>query len=310
MWRTDLNGIINIYKEKGYTSHDVVAKLRGILKLRRIGHTGTLDPDAEGVLPICVGKATSLCEYLTEKEKEYEADIHLGIITDTLDLSGEILESNECNCSYDEIVDAVNSFQGEIMQIPPMYSAIKVNGKRLYSLARNGQEIERKPRKVNIKSIEIIEYIEDSKIVRIRATVSKGTYIRSLCDDIGRKLGCGACMGKLVRTKSGVYVIEEAIKLVDVENAVRNDVIAKSIATIESVFGMPAVRTLAEFDKRVKNGNYLEENMVQSKTVQKDDAYIITGDDDVCVYLSDNSFAAVYRFDREREVYKPLKMFI
>ena len=184
-----VNGILNVYKEKGYTSHDVVAKLRGIVGQKKIGHTGTLDPDAEGVLPVCLGRATKVCDMLTEKDKTYEAVLLLGKETDTQDISGTVLRVGETEgLTQEQVKDCVMSFVGEYDQIPPMYSALKVNGKKLYELAREGKTIERKSRKVEIKEIRILEMALPR--VRMEVSCSKGTYIRTLCHDIGEKLGC------------------------------------------------------------------------------------------------------------------------
>ena len=188
-----IHGVVNIYKEKGFTSHDVVAKLRGIVKQKKIGHTGTLDPDAEGVLPVCFGKATRLCDLLTDKDTTYETVLLLGKTTDTQDISGEVLkEGNTQQITEEMLRDAIFSFVGEYAQIPPMYSALKVNGKKLYELAREGKEVERKARPVTIYHIQIKEI----QMPRVRMVVrcSKGTYIRTLCHDIGEMLGCGGCM--------------------------------------------------------------------------------------------------------------------
>ena len=205
----------NIYKEKGFTSFDVVAKLRGILKQKKIGHTGTLDPDAEGVLPVCLGKATRLCEFLTDKVKTYETVMRLGITTDTQDISGTVWKEQEVTVSEQQIREIASSMIGESMQVPPMYSALKVNGKKLYELAREGKVIERKARKVHIFSIEIQEIC----LPRVRMSVhcSKGTYIRTLCHDIGQKLGCGGCMEKLLRTKVGIFELADTLKLSEID---------------------------------------------------------------------------------------------
>ena len=203
-----INGIINIYKEKGYTSHDVVAVLRGICKQKKIGHTGTLDPDAEGVLPVCFGSATKLCEFLTDKNKEYIAVMKLGIETDTQDTTGTILDKREVHVSEEEILKTILSFQGEQTQIPPMYSAVKVNGKKLYELAREGIEIERSARKITVHKIEVLSI--DGDEVKLKVLCSKGTYIRSLCIDIGRRLAIPATMSFLVRTKVGKFKLEKA----------------------------------------------------------------------------------------------------
>ena len=201
-----VNGILNVYKEKGYTSHDVVAKLRGIVGQKKIGHTGTLDPDAEGVLPVCLGRATKVCDMLTEKDKTYEAVLLLGKETDTQDISGTVLRVGETEgLTQEQVKDCVMSFVGEYDQIPPMYSALKVNGKKLYELAREGKTIERKSRKVEIKEIRILEMALPR--VRMEVSCSKGTYIRTLCHDIGEKLGCFGCMESRLRTKVSRFVI-------------------------------------------------------------------------------------------------------
>ena len=195
-----IHGIINVYKEKGFTSHDVVAKLRGIVGQKKIGHTGTLDPDATGVLPVCLGKATKLCDLLTDKNKTYEAVLLLGKTTDTQDITGEVLEEKSTEALTEEKVrEAIEGFIGDYEQIPPMYSALKVNGKKLYELAREGKVIERKARPVKILDIQILEI--DLPKVRMEVSCSKGTYIRTLCHDIGEKLGCGGCMESLILTR-------------------------------------------------------------------------------------------------------------
>ena len=210
-----MNGVLNVYKEQGFTSHDVVAKLRGILKTKKIGHTGTLDPDAVGVLPVCIGKATKLCDLITDWGKTYEAVMLLGTTTDTLDISGKIVAQSEVNVSEVDVLKACNEFIGEYEQIPPMYSALKHNGQKLYELARKGIEIERKPRTVHINTLRVndINLSDKQKTVTITVDCSKGTYIRSLCDDIGKKLGCGACMMKLTRTRVGEFMLDDTLTL-------------------------------------------------------------------------------------------------
>lgn len=212
-----MNGIININKPLGMTSHDVVSRLRRILGIKKIGHTGTLDPDASGVLPMCVGRATKTADMLTAQDKQYVAEVTLGSATTTLDASGEVTETAEVNVTASDIERAVKDFVGEIEQIPPMYSAIKVDGKRLYQLAREGVEIERKPRRVTISSIEVLNIDLENKKFSMRVDCSKGTYIRTLCDDIGRALGCFAHMSALERTRSGRFDIAEAFTLSQVE---------------------------------------------------------------------------------------------
>lgn len=205
------NGVINIYKEQGFTSHDVVAKLRGILKQKKIGHTGTLDPDAEGVLPVCLGSGTKLCGMLTDRDKTYEAVLLLGQSTDTQDISGTVLERAEVSVTEETAGEAILSFVGAYEQIPPMYSALKVGGRKLCDLARAGQEVERKARPVVIYGIEILEVCMPR--IRMSVSCSKGTYIRTLCHDIGEKLGCHGCMEKLLRTKAGQFLLEDSLRL-------------------------------------------------------------------------------------------------
>ncbi len=206
----NLNGIVNVNKPIGMTSHDVVYRLRKILNIKKIGHTGTLDPDASGVLPMCVGRATKTADMLTAQDKQYIAEATLGAATDTLDASGTVIETAEADVTADRLKEVLGEFVGDIEQIPPMYSAIKVDGKRLYTLAREGIEIERTPRSVHIEKIELIEFMPNDNKFVIRVDCSKGTYIRSLCDDIGRRLGCFAHMSALERTRSGRFDIADS----------------------------------------------------------------------------------------------------
>ena len=228
-----MDGILVIRKEKGYTSHDVVAKLRGILHMKKIGHTGTLDPAAEGVLPVALGKGTRLVELLTEKEITYEAVLRLGVSTDTQDMTGAVLSEKPVTVTEEEVREAVGSFVGEQQQVPPMYSALKVNGKKLYELAREGKTIERKPRPVVFYEIRILDM--ELPLVRISVTCSKGTYIRTLCNDIGEKLGCGGAMEELLRTRSGNFTLEESMTLSQVEEAVADGTIGEKLVSIEDV---------------------------------------------------------------------------
>lgn len=209
-----LFGFLNIYKPKGLTSHDVVARLRKITKVKQIGHTGTLDPFATGVLPICIGKATRLIEYLDD-DKEYLATVQFGKNTTTYDLEGEITATFDKKVTEEDVKNALKAFEGEISQIPPIYSAIKVNGKKLYDYARQGQDIEIKPRKVTISKIELKEFDKTSQSAKITVACSKGTYIRSIAYDLGAKLGCGGYLTALERTKAGKFQVNTAIKLED-----------------------------------------------------------------------------------------------
>lgn len=212
-----MNGIINVNKPLKMTSHDVVYRLRKILSVKKIGHTGTLDPDASGVLPMCVGRATKTADMLTAQDKQYVAEITLGSATDTLDASGKITASADVNVSEEDIRRIVAGFIGETEQIPPMFSAVKINGKKLYELARKGEEAERKPRKVRINQIEIQNIDLPHKKFVMKVDCSKGTYIRTLCDDIGRKLGCYAHLSQLTRTRSGRFDISQSYTLEEIE---------------------------------------------------------------------------------------------
>ena len=303
--RISMNGIINIYKEQGYTSHDVVAKLRGILRMKKIGHTGTLDPDAVGVLPVCTGRATKLCGMITDWGKTYEAVMLLGTRTDTQDISGKILSQTEVNVTKIQIMDVIGSFTGEYDQIPPMYSALKHNGKKLYELARQGIEIERKPRRVNIKSILIndINLEDNEKTVTFTVECSKGTYIRTLCEDIGNRLGCGACMQSLKRTRVGSFSIDNSYTLSQIEQKVQAGKTDEILTPIDEMFSDSRKIIISqEYDKLLYNGNKLPYNSIQGKNdVQHNE------DEQVRVYDKNDEFIGVYRFEGNEFV--PVKMF-
>lgn len=300
------NGIINIYKEAGFTSHDVVAKLRGILKQKKIGHTGTLDPEAVGVLPVCLGKATKVCELLTDKDKVYETVMRLGVVTDTQDMTGEVLKHTEVHVSREELETVLETFRGDYDQIPPMYSALKVQGKKLYELAREGKVVERKPRRVEILELEILEMEPDGMHVHMRVHCSKGTYIRTLCHDIGEKLGCGAAMEKLTRTQVGVFEIQDALTLKQVEDLVKEERVDDVIRSIDSLFSMwPAGKTDAAIDRLLYNGNMLyRENVMLENGVKPENGGKYR------IYDSQNRFCAVYAYDGQRRTFKNEKMFV
>ncbi|MCI9515816.1 MAG: tRNA pseudouridine(55) synthase TruB [Lachnospiraceae bacterium] len=296
-----IHGIINVYKEKGYTSHDVVARLRGILGQKRIGHTGTLDPDAEGVLPVCLGKATKVCELLADWDKTYRAILLLGQVTDTQDVSGEILETREVTASIKEVYEAIQSFKGEYAQVPPMYSALKVNGKKLYELAREGKTVERKARNVQIHEIKIHEIV----LPRISMTVncSKGTYIRTLCHDIGQKVGCGGCMEQLLRTQVGMFRVEESLRLDEIEVLHDLGQLQEHMAAIDSLFSLyPAVTVKQEYQKLLDNGNELYGRQVGKQGFPGQDG-------PVRMYGSDGNFQAVYEYLKKENRFRPMKMF-
>ena len=292
------SGVINIYKEAGYTSHDVVAKLRGILKQKKIGHTGTLDPQAQGVLPVCLGKGTKLCDLLADHDKEYEAVLRLGITTDTQDMEGNVLQESSVQVSEEEVRTCILSFQGEQMQVPPMYSALKVGGKKLYELAREGKTIERKPRPVVFYEIRILDM--ELPLVRISVTCSKGTYIRTLCNDIGEKLGCGGAMEELLRTRSGNFTLEESMTLSQVEEAVADGTIGEKLVSIEDVLSMyPVLTCTPEGDRLLNNGNPLPEELVQGGSREEK----------VRMYKSNGNFTGIYGWDERKQKYVPIRMF-
>jgi tRNA pseudouridine55 synthase len=240
------HGIVVINKEQDYTSHDVTAIVKRTLRMKA-GHTGTLDPMAEGVLPVCVGTATRLAAYLSSDDKTYVAELRLGVTTDTGDIYGTELTRNDVVFDRKRIAEAVASFTGEQLQMPPMYSAIKVNGRKLYELARKGQTIEREPRSVFIASITILGFVPERNAVTIEVNCSKGTYIRSLCADIGERLGCGGCMGKLLRTRSGRFDLTRAVKV--------KELTTDDIINVEDALPYPRAVALPEAGKLAANGN-------------------------------------------------------
>lgn len=310
------HGIINVYKEAGFTSHDVVAKLRGILKQKKIGHTGTLDPDAVGVLPVCLGSGTKLCDMLTDKTKEYVAELRLGVTTDTQDMSGVVLTRNEVNVSEEQVREAVNSFLGAYDQIPPMYSALKVNGKKLYELAREGKEVERKARTVQIEEIEILQM--ELPLVKMRVLCSKGTYIRTLCSDIGEKLGCGGAMQSLQRTRVGNFYIKDALTLSQIEKLRDEEKITDVITSVDAVFAdLQDVVVLQEFRKFIENGNcFMQKDLKQTSKQdlkQNSDlkpAQSFKQDEQVRVYDEAGRFYGIYRYESENKMFYPVKMFL
>ena len=246
-----MNGIVIIDKPGGWTSQDVVSKLRGVLHTRRIGHGGTLDPMATGVLPVFVGRGTRAVEFFEHAEKTYEAVLHLGITTDTEDITGAVLQQQDVQISKEEFLGVLAQFRGEIQQIPPMYSALKVNGQKLCDLARKGKEVERKPRTITIHALDCLEF--DGTFARLRVNCSKGTYIRTLCKDIGQALGCGGCMESLRRVAAGAYTIEEAIPLQTLVDAADPE---QMLRPVDSMFiSYQAVTLTQKQELRCRNGN-------------------------------------------------------
>ena len=369
-----INGIINVYKEKGFTSHDVVAKLRGILHQKKIGHTGTLDPDAVGVLPVCLGNGTKLCDLLTDTDKIYRASMILGMSTDTQDTSGQLLA--ECEVSFGENVKepeagdveknvfngnaalladgfirrTIGSFVGGYDQIPPMYSALKVNGRKLYELAREGREVDRPARRVTIHSIQI-ESIEPvpaadvfclteentknsdlaspgipfkampSSFPKIRVTMtvhcSKGTYIRTLCHDIGSRLGVGGCMSALTRIKAGAFEVGHATTLKAIEAAVAEGTFEKFVTPVDVVFeDFPKMTVDVPGDRLLHNGNPLPEehvyvfDAVALGTAGACQNAAVKDGTKVRIYSLDGNFTAIYSYCRKQREFKVVKMFL
>ncbi|MBE7092328.1 MAG: tRNA pseudouridine(55) synthase TruB [Clostridiales bacterium] len=249
-----MEGVINIYKEADWTSSDVVNKLKGVLHQRRIGHGGTLDPDAQGVLPVLTGNATRLFDYMTAFKKTYVARVRFGAITDTQDASGTILEERAVKIDNQDILNALPSFTGNIKQIPPMYSAIHINGQRLYDLARKGVSVELEPREVFVEKIEMVSPLENGEC-SLRITCSKGTYIRTICHDLGLLLGCGAYMKTLLREKCAGLSVENAYKITDIEKMMSENDTSFLIATEDAVSFMPQVNIDNCVLKKIENGN-------------------------------------------------------
>lgn len=298
-----INGIINVYKEKGFTSFDVVAKMRGMFHQKKIGHTGTLDPDAEGVLPVCLGKATKVCDLLTDKDKEYKAVLLLGVETDTQDISGEVLNRSDVTVTKEQVEEAILSFVGEYDQVPPMYSALKVNGQKLCDLARKGITVERKARTVKIHHIEITSMSLPE--VEIIVSCSKGTYIRTLCDDIGKKLGCYGCMKSLLRTKVDHFDLENAYTLSELEELLKLP--EEEWSFIESIDGVfqkyAAVTASIEAQKLVDNGNRIPVSMVNALSQE-------VMPEKVRLYDANNRFIGIYSYLNESKEFKPIKLFM
>ena len=304
-----MNGIINVYKEKGYTSHDVVAKLRGILKQKKIGHTGTLDPQAEGVLPVCIGNATKLCDLLTDKTKEYEAVLLLGVTTDTQDTTGAVLSEQPVCVQEDTLRTIMEGFVGKSRQIPPMYSALKVNGKKLYELAREGKEVERKPRDIEIFSLDIIEM--QLPRVRFRVHCSKGTYIRTLCQDIGEKAGCGGCMEELLRTRVDRFSLAEAHKLSEIEQIRDAGKLSEILIPVDQMFlSYPKVTVSEKYQLALANGNSFTAQMLADAESGQEICAQIHDGSLVRVYSAEDVFYGIYQYTQAEERFIPYKMFL
>ena len=302
-----LNGVINVYKEKGYTSHDVVAIVRKTLNIKKVGHTGTLDPDAEGVLPVCIGQATKLADYIMAERKSYTAEITFGAETTTQDASGDIIKEYEYIFDENRLREVIDTFKGEQTQVPPMYSAIKINGKKLYEIAREGKEIERKARKITVYDIRIAEINPPNKAI-IEIDCSKGTYIRSLCSDIGNKLGWGAFMSSLTRTASGKFKLNEAVKLDELKNAAERGEAEKFIIPPDDVLsGYKRVTVSEKADKYLYNGGKIYGGYLKYDKKPSDNEIVLGYDATgrlVGIYL--------YKFDEEKKTYfiKPVRLML
>ena len=253
-------GFLNVYKPKGMTSHDVVAKLRRVTKIRQIGHTGTLDPFAEGVLPICIGKATRLIEYLND-DKEYLATIQFGSNTDTYDLDGEVTATFDKKVTQKDVIEMLKIFEGEISQLPPIYSAIKVNGKKLYDYAREGKDVEIQPRQVFISKIELKSFDDVAQKAEILVACSKGTYIRSIAYDLGQKLNCGGHLIKLIRTKAGKFLLENSIGLEKLETP---EIVKENLINPTDMLELPKLKISDDEYKKVLQGQYFYNNSIES----------------------------------------------
>ena len=309
-----MNGIVVINKECGYTSHDVVAVLRGVLGIKKIGHTGTLDPDACGVLPVCAGFATKVCESLMMQTKEYVATGRLGIVTDTQDIHGTVLATKEFHVSEEEFRAAVSRFVGTIEQLTPMFSARKIDGVKLVDLARRGVTIERSKKTVNVYSIDVLSFDEAGGEYKIRVRCQKGTYIRTICNDIGEALGCGSCMTSLVRTATGKFTLEHSVTIDELRTLRDQGRLSEALIPIDAMYrGCRPVELKVEYLRYIANGNYLEEDWLTPVAEPlKGFEYVyenLLGDREaacVRVYV-DGEFFAIYRKKGHR--YVPLQMY-
>ena len=295
-----MTGVLILDKPADFTSFDAVAVCRRLCHERKIGHTGTLDPMATGVLPLLLGKATRAASLLEDTDKEYEAGFRLGIATDTEDSTGKVVGTSETPVSREVLESLLPKFRGEILQVPPMYSAVSKDGKRLYELARKGIEVERDARPVTIFQLELTEYDEVSREGKLTVSCSKGTYIRTLCHDIGEKLGCGGCMEELLRSRVGRYSLSESHTLAQVEAAVADGTVQDMIDPVEAVLAeYPALYADSYGDRLLANGNPLSDNLVSP---QHKEGW-------VRMYASDGTFTGIFQWDAGEKKYYPVKMF-
>ncbi|MCD8819241.1 tRNA pseudouridine(55) synthase TruB [Mammaliicoccus sciuri] len=304
----NLDGILAIHKEVGMTSHDVVFKLRKILKIKKVGHTGTLDPEVSGVLPICVGKATRVSDYVMESGKSYRAEVTIGVSTTTEDQTGEIVDQERVDQNLwdkDEMIATLKQLEGDIEQIPPMYSAVKVNGKKLYEYARQNIEVERPVRRVHINSIDLISdiiYENDICKFEIEVECGKGTYIRTLATQIGALLNYPAHMSHLIRLKSGGFTLNQAIKLDDLREIVEQDKLQDVILPLE--YGLNGLTKITVHDKnivtRIQNGQKIEKSLIDESK----------HDGEFVVWYEDKAIAIMDTYDKNETLYKPKKVFL
>ncbi|MEB6196363.1 MULTISPECIES: tRNA pseudouridine(55) synthase TruB [Mammaliicoccus] len=304
----NLDGILAIHKEVGMTSHDVVFKLRKILKTKKVGHTGTLDPEVSGVLPICVGKATRVSDYVMESGKSYRAEVTIGMSTTTEDQTGEIVDQKRVDQNLwgkDEMIATLKQLEGDIEQIPPMYSAVKVNGKKLYEYARQNIEVERPVRRVHINSIDLISdiiYENDTCKFEIEVECGKGTYIRTLATQIGALLNYPAHMSHLIRLKSGGFTLNQAIKLDDLREIVEQDKLQDVILPLE--YGLNGLTKITVHDKnivtRIQNGQKIEKSLIDESK----------HDGEFVVWYEDKAIAIMDTYDKNETLYKPKKVFL
>ena len=301
-----MDGILNIYKEKGFTSHDVVAVVRKTIHMKKVGHTGTLDPDAEGVLPICVGKATKLSDVIMDGRKSYRAVLRLGITTTTEDASGEVIEQRPVSCGEEEIRRVMAAMIGRQEQIPPMYSAVKVQGKKLYELAREGKEIERKARTIEIYDMRIRQFLPEEQ-VEFDVDCSKGTYIRTLCADIGKALGCGGHMASLLRTRTGAFALEDAIRLSELKELAEQGRAEEVLLSMEEALrDFPRIRVEQDFTKLLYNGGKIRQKHFAERPQELQEGSL------AAVYDSERRLVGLHEIKREGKSFyiKPYKMLV
>lgn len=295
-----MNGIICVNKPKGWTSFDVVAKVRGMAKTKKVGHAGTLDPMATGVLPLFFGNATKACDVMPNDDKGYIATFKLGITTNTLDITGEIESTTKSSVDKEQLIEVLEKFNGEIEQIPPMFSAIQVNGRRLYDIARAGQVIERKPRKVTIKKLELIDFSKQEQIAKIEVICSKGTYIRSLCSDIGQALSVGATLTELERHIVGNFKLDDCYTLEQLQEFTDKNILAQKSLPVEKVFEqLPKIKLNSVQSTKFKNGVKLDLNRVHHKKILTNHK----------VFDNENNFLGLAKLDLEKQELVIEKMF-